>query len=76
LTDYAERPELYLDDAGKKKLEDVARGLWRKLNDVLEDDSERESKYSALPLGDNFGDESATVDDFQDELFNDPNLPF
>jgi len=76
LTDFAERPELYLDEAGQKKLEDVARGLWRKLDESLLGDPQRESKYGVLPLGDNFGDEPATVDDFQDELFNDPNLPF
>ena len=67
---------MYLDEAGRKKLEDVARGLWRKLDESLDDDAERESKYASLPLGDNFGDEPAASDDFQDELFNDPNLPF
>jgi hypothetical protein len=76
LTDFAERPEMYLDEAGRKRLDDVARGLWRKLDKSFEDDAERGSKYGSLPLGDNFGDEPAAVEDFQDELFNDPNLPF
>jgi hypothetical protein len=47
LARYAENPKLYLDDAGKAKIDQVASELWRHLRESLEENQEARLKYQA-----------------------------
>jgi len=77
LADYAKNPEVYLDKRGKEKLADVSRELWRRLNEVLdEDDTEKRLQRQALRAGDNVGDGPASPDELQAVLFPSSENPF
>lgn len=76
LADFAERPGIYLDERGKKKMEDVSRELWRRLEETFEEDSEARLKHQAMVAGDNTGNGPVTPDDLQDDLFHTSKNPF
>jgi hypothetical protein len=54
LPDYGERPEIYLDERGKTKLGDVSRGLWRRLEEVLEESVDLRLRRMAESASDGF----------------------
>jgi hypothetical protein len=76
LSQYVNAPKLYLDERGQSKIDDVARELWRRLEETMEDNPEARLKYQAMRLGDNFGDGPLTVDDMQKDLFQSGENPF
>lgn len=76
LAEYARNPEMYLDKRGIKKMADVSRELWRRLEEILEDNMEARLKLMAMRVGDNVGDGSVSLDDLQDGLFPDSDDPF
>ena len=76
LARYAEEPKLYLDDAGKAKIDQVASELWRLFREALEENQEGRLKYQASYLSDNWGDRPLTAADMQDDLFDSPDNPF
>ena len=76
LAEYARHPEMYLDERGMKKMADVSRELWRRLEESLEDNTEARLKLMAMRVGDNVGEGPASPDDLQEGLFRGSDEPF
>lgn len=76
LADYSENLERFLDEQGKKKIADVSRELWRRLEEALEENTEALLKLMAMRVGDNVGDGPASLDALQEGLFRGSDAPF
>jgi hypothetical protein len=66
---YAKQPKAHLDERDKTKIDDAARELWRRLEEVLEENPEARLKYQVQCTADNFGDGPATADGLQADLY-------
>jgi hypothetical protein len=72
----ADAPKQCLDEKEQSKIDDVARELWRRLEDALGENSESLMALRSRRPGDNTGDGPATADGLQAGLFDDPYIPF
>ena len=73
---YAQAPKQFLDERGKNKIDDVARELWRRLEEALGENSEELVRLRSRCMSDNAGDGPALADEMQSDLFADPYIPF
>jgi hypothetical protein len=76
LAEYGLRPEVFLDVRGRKRLADVSRELWQRLEETLEEDCEKRLQRQARCVGDNVGPRQLTPVDRQEELFCQSEDPF